>query len=419
MKICLFEDEAVENLHPLTLNKPVYELKCGHMSTLDRLTLKFKDKQFILFVRSYLSEVVKEKYRDFTVNDLSALTGGDVLLVNGRWMYSYEELDLSEEKAVYSNKDLIYMYVKGKTMKKHVGRVSGLRELINSLTKELGEERVEAKVIRYPWDLIKYNSEMISLDFKEKKLFGMHGEVADRVEVIGDEEDVFIGKSSVIQPFVVLDASFGPIFIDEGAVVKSFTSITGPAYVGRETWIVGGKLKSCSIGPVCRVGGEVEESIIHGYSNKYHEGFLGHSYVGKWVNLGALTTNSDLKNDYTTVQVYVGGRFVDSGMLKLGSFIGDHTKTSIGTFLNTGTVIGLMCNVMSTELSPKYIPSFTWYHDGRFTIGSGIRRMIRTARTVMARRGVNLTSLEEELYKYLYEYTRSEREEYIKRSRRK
>ena len=143
---------------------------------------------------------------------------------------------------------------------------------------------------------------------------------------------------------VVIDAEHGPVYIDEGAEIHPFTRIEGPCYVGKKSILLGAKCREGnSIGPMCRVGGEVEESIIHGYSNKYHDGFLGHAYVGEWVNLGALTTNSDLKNDYSSVSVMLDGHTpIDTGSTKVGSLIGDHTKTSIGTLLNTGAYVGAM-----------------------------------------------------------------------------
>ena len=143
---------------------------------------------------------------------------------------------------------------------------------------------------------------------------------------------------------------------------------------------------------MCRVGGEVEESIIQGYSNKYHDGFLGHAYVGEWVNLGALTTNSDLKNDYSTVSVVLDGKTpIDTGSTKVGSLIGDHTKTSIGTLLNTGAYVGAMAVIAATgKPLPKFIPSFAWFLEGVVTKGFGKKALYETARMAMGRRKCQL-----------------------------
>jgi UDP-N-acetylglucosamine diphosphorylase/glucosamine-1-phosphate N-acetyltransferase len=182
--------------------------------------------------------------------------------------------------------------------------------------------------------------------------------------------------------------------------------------------IVRGNIREdVSIGPVCRVGGEVEASIIHGYSNKYHTGFLGHAYVGEWINIGALTTNSDLKNDYSNVEVYVNGKIVDSGDTKVGCFIGDHTKLGIGCLLNTGTVIGVACNLLGGYVTSKYIPSFTWFVKGRISRGSGFRRTIQAERRVMLRRNVEMSQAYIDMMQKIYEESKEEREDIITRSK--
>ena len=169
--------------------------------------------------------------------------------------------------------------------------------------------------------------------------------------------------------------------------------------------------------PLCRIGGEVEESIIQGYSNKYHDGFLGHAYVGQWVNLGALTTNSDLKNDYSEVKITLDGRTqLSTGSTKVGALIGDHAKTSIGTLLNTGTCVGAMTLlVTSGKLLPKFIPSFTWYLNDAITHGFGKESLYATARTAMGRRKCPWTEADEAMWNAVYEITAEEREAAVER----
>ena len=164
---------------------------------------------------------------------------------------------------------------------------------------------------------------------------------------------------------------------------------------------------------MCRVGGEVEQSIFHGYSNKYHDGFLGHAYVGQWVNLGALTTNSDLRNDYGPVSVVLDGKTaVNTGSTKVGGLIGDHVKTSIGTLLNTGACVGAMAQVATPGvLLPKYIPSFAWYVKGKVGEGPGRKKFYHTARLAMARRGISWTGADEAMWDAVYETETQERAE--------
>jgi hypothetical protein len=171
---------------------------------------------------------------------------------------------------------------------------------------------------------------------------------------------------------------------------------------------------------MCRVGGEVEESIIHACSNKYHDGFLGHAYVGEWVNLGAGTTNSDLKNDYSTVSVILDGkRSVDTGSTKVGALIGDHAKTSIGTLLNTGAYLGAMTVVAATgKPLPKFIPSFGWFLEGVVTKGFGKRKLYETARMVTDRRGRQWTPADEAMWDRIHDLTAPARDDLVRRGRR-
>ena len=189
----------------------------------------------------------------------------------------------------------------------------------------------------YIWDLILANPAQLTEDFRAAGRSGIDGEaqVEDPVAIRGSRSDIFVGRGAKIHPMVVLDAEHGPIYIDEDVEIHPFTRIEGPCYIGRNSILLGAKCREGnSIGPLCRIGGEVEESIIQGYSNKYHDGFLGHAYVGQWVNLGALTTNSDLKNDYSEVKITLDGRTqLSTGSTKVGALIGDHAKTSIGTLL--------------------------------------------------------------------------------------
>ncbi|MCK4626963.1 MAG: hypothetical protein KAV00_16745, partial [Phycisphaerae bacterium] len=238
----------------------------------------------------------------------------------------------------------------------------------------------------------------------------------------GSDKDVFIGSGAVIHPMVVIDAENGPVYLDEDVEVHPFTRIEGPCYVGRKSILLGAKCREGnSIGPVCRIGGEVEESIIQGYSNKYHDGFLGHAYVGEWVNLGALTTNSDLKNDYSDVSVMLDGRRpIDTGSTKVGSLIGDHTKTAIGTLLNTGSYVGAMALIMPTgKPLPKFIPSFAWFLDGVVTKGFGRKKLYETAAIAMGRRKCEWTEVEKNMWEKIFEMTAPGRDEAIRRGRRR
>jgi len=208
----------------------------------------------------------------------------------------------------------------------------------------------------------------------------------------------------------VLDAEDGPIYIDKDATVMANASLQGPLFVGAKSVIkMGAKIyESVSVGEMCKVGGEVEESIIHSYSNKQHEGFLGHSYLGQWVNLGADSNNSDLKNNYGTVKVYVNGEMIDSGLLFVGLIMGDHAKCGINTMFNTGTVVGAMSNVFGSGYSDKFIPSFTW--GGVESMETyALDKALEVARRVMARRKMALSVAQENMLRHVFAITTFER----------
>jgi UDP-N-acetylglucosamine diphosphorylase/glucosamine-1-phosphate N-acetyltransferase len=195
---------------------------------------------------------------------------------------------------------------------------------------------------------------------------------------------------ATIEPHVVLDATAGPILIDAGAHVRAFTRLVGPCYIGRDAQVVGGDVTGCSIGPACKVRGEMSNTVVLGYSNKGHDGFIGHSYLGRWVNLGAGTITSNLKNTYGTVSLWTPAGVRDTGMQFLGTLFGDHVKTGIGLRLTTGTVLGAGANVYDA-MPPKVVAPFSWgggapYDAYRF------EKFAESAARMMARRHVELTA---------------------------
>jgi UDP-N-acetylglucosamine diphosphorylase/glucosamine-1-phosphate N-acetyltransferase len=230
------------------------------------------------------------------------------------------------------------------------------------------------------------------------------------VHVLG-KQNIIIENGAVIKPGTVLDAEGGPIYIGKNVNVFPQSTIIGPACILDGSVIkVGAQIyENTTIGPVCKVGGEVEGSIIHSYSNKQHAGFLGHSYLGSWVNLGAGTNNSDLKNNYSKVKVQIGTEQIDTGSMFAGLTMGDHSKSAIGTTLNTGTVVGVCCNIFGYGFPPKYIPSFTWCGPQKPFAVYDIEKAVSVARVVMARRNIELIKVEADLLREVYNSTVEER----------
>ena len=200
---------------------------------------------------------------------------------------------------------------------------------------------------------------------------------------------VIVERGAVIEPLVVLDASAGPILVRRGATVASFTRLVGPCYVGEGATILGGRVATATIGERCKVAGEVSTTIFHSFANKGHDGFVGHSVVGRWANLGAGTTTSNLKNTYGTVQLDMPHGRQETGLQFLGTLVGDHAKTGIGTLLNTGTVLGAGANVFGGTMPPKLVPPFAWGRGEPYGVFE-LDRFLTVTERVQARRDQTL-----------------------------
>ena len=412
--------ELRANFYPLSFCRPIWQLRCGITSLAEKLIAKTGASDVACFVPDYMAASYSAK-TDMPVNDVSKLAGDDLLLVDPR--VKTDSLDATttgpSEVALDDEGNVLYARIaKDDLAKLDAGDVSKLME---SAKAKLPKADAKPATWDYTWDLVLESPHQIEADFKAIGASGIEGTIEKPNAIRGSKGDVFIGKGSVIHPMVVLDAESGPIYLDEDVEVHPFTRIEGPCFVGKKSILLGAKCREGnSIGPVCRVGGEVEESIIQGYSNKYHDGFLGHAYVGEWVNLGALTTNSDLKNDYGNVEVMLPGRRpIDTGSTKVGSLIGDHTKTSIGTLLNTGSYVGAMALIMATgKPLPKIIASFAWFLEGIVTKGFGKNKLYGTAKTAMGRRKCEWTEAEQAMWDAIFELTAPQRDEAVRRGRR-
>ncbi len=408
------------NFYPLALSRPIWELRCGMTSLLDKLLDKLGVADVACFVPPYMAEVYRAG-SGRPVNDPASLTGDDLLLVDARVKAAGFDVSPTgpSQFATDTDGELLYARIAQADLAKL--DTASIDTLLDSAKRSLPAAEGNVPVWNYTWDLILANPEQLIEDFAAAGRSGIEGTVEEPCAIRGSQKDIYIAPGALLHPMVVLDASEGPIYIDEEAEIHPFTRIEGPCYIGCKSILFGAKCREGnSIGPMCRVGGEVEESIIHGYSNKYHDGFLGHAYVGEWINLGALTTNSDLKNDYSSVSVILDGkRPVDTGSTKVGSLIGDHAKTSIGTLLNTGAYVGAMTLIAATgKPLPKFIPSFAWFLEGAVTKGFGKKKLYETAKIAMSRRGRNWTEADETMWNEIFDLTKPARKEAIKKGRR-
>jgi UDP-N-acetylglucosamine diphosphorylase/glucosamine-1-phosphate N-acetyltransferase len=414
MRICVFEDNGVSNLNPLTLTRPAFDLRCGAASLLERQERVLPACIGAALVRPEMADLCRLHHPHLAVNEMDVPEGEMLVLVNARWLASSESLALPETGEVgLIDEQVAYVVVPA-------GEARGLS--LNNLSWRLAEwqrtlpqRTAGGSMIDYPWDLIEQNGAALEDDYRHWWAEGVP-EARD-VSISGPTERCLIAHTAKVEPMVHIDTSKGPVLIDRGAVIHAFSRIEGPCYIGAETHIQSAHIHGGSIGPLCRIGGEVEASIVHGHTNKAHDGFLGHSYLGEWVNFGAGTHTSDLRIDYGTVRIRLNGQTIDTGLLKVGAFVGDHTKTSLNTLFNTGTVVGAFSQLLTAgELLPREVPSFCRYARGRLHERNGLREMFTTAATVMGRRQHEWTETHAELFFTLFEQTANERRQALRDS---
>jgi UDP-N-acetylglucosamine diphosphorylase/glucosamine-1-phosphate N-acetyltransferase len=410
-RICLFEDQHFRWLLPLAYTRPVYDLRCGMLTLREKVQKRYPGATLQLHARGYLTDLLREQNPGTTVNRVE---GQGCLLLNGRLVASEElsrQIPLDGPDALYTSGEiLVAARLGGRALDAYRG---GLPEFPGiSAFSGIAKIELSPKMVSYPWDLVNFNGGEIVSDFgllapdRGQRKRGM---IYDGAHLI-NPENIVVGEGSRVKPGVVLDAETGPIWIGNNVTVFPNAVIEGPAFVGDRSLIkVGAKIyENTSIGPVCKVGGEVEGSVIHSFSNKQHDGFLGHAYLGMWVNLGADTNNSDLKNNYGNVKLVIDGETVDSGSMFMGLVMGDHSKSAINSMFNTGTVVGVSSNMFGSGFPPKSVPSFAWgWGEGLKTYE--LERALEVARRVMGRRKMVLSPVEENVLRAVFDLTRKER----------
>jgi UDP-N-acetylglucosamine diphosphorylase/glucosamine-1-phosphate N-acetyltransferase len=414
MELCVFEDATYANFAPLTYLRPTFLLRCGIFTLAERIAHTFSDYQVSYLCRPYLNPTMRERHLQL-LSPFSITPEKTVLFINGCLLDTYTmraelaHIDAANWMLVSAGR-LIAAQLSGELAQEAAYYLleQNTRELMERLAGNVEIEEYSTLIATYLWDLIHHNGVILKKDFAHLKNSGAESAVDARA-VVYNEGDVYVGKGAQVDAFAVLDARDGPVYLAEGVKVQPFTYIQGPAFIGAKTYLVGGQIREgTTIGPVCRIGGEVEEAIIQGYTNKYHAGFVGHSYLGEWVNIGAIGTNSDLKNTYGTIRIDVNDVLVDTGMQKMGIIIGDHAKIGIGTMVMAGTVIGVGSNVMGKSV-PKVVPSFIWGSEEGFA-EYRIDKCIEVARATMGRRSLTLTEAQSNLLNHVFYLTARQRQ---------
>lgn len=417
-RLALFEDRSALQFTPIALMRPVFELLCGQFTARERILKSVPAREWGVLIRPALTEVYAEEFPEARINDAVWLSEAPTLLVNGRWLPARQEIphlaNVTSDTVGMIGNTVAYLLLEPEEAV--LLTAEAWDDAIQKIASTRKPVAVEGTELHYPWDLVNQNRQQLVDDFALVPSTQASTDKVRNLTVVGPAELLRVDESAEIDPFVVFDTRQGPIVIDRGARIQAFTRVEGPAYIGPGTQLFRANVKAgTTAGPYCRLGGEIEESIIHGFANKYHDGFLGHSYICPWVNLGAQTSNSDLKNDYSQVRVPLAGVPIDTHSVKIGCFIGDHTKTALNSLFNTGSSVGVMSMVLPTgELLPKHIPSFSRFWLGRIDSQIDIADLFELADASMRRRGLSLTAGQRLLLVSLLEETVEERETAIR-----
>jgi UDP-N-acetylglucosamine diphosphorylase/glucosamine-1-phosphate N-acetyltransferase len=378
MIVIIYEDN-VDNFYPLINFYPQYLLRVG-MKTIAEHIVSYVPQATIYYCARDIFHLKKPPQT------------GPRIYVSSRFLMTGRFSLSNKDTKVAVQSDIIGFI---KHAPPFPNDLTQIRKAIKTIK---ATQRVSGFVLHHAWDVLAYNETMISHQFTPHK---QKGSTRKNITLIGNKKNLFVAKTAVIHPLVTIDVSDGPVYIDKSAVIRPFSTIIGPSYIGKGTIIDQAKIVKSTIGPHCRIGGEVEACIFQGYANKHHRGFIGHSFIGEWVNVGAMTTNSDLKNNYGPIRIKIGKKTFDTGMIKLGCFIGDHTKTGIGTLIPTGAVIGSFVNFFGGGMMPQYVPCFKWLTTKKI-VKHDLTKAIATAKIVMKRRNISMTQQYENIIRAHY-----------------
>ncbi len=392
--IYIYENSRVLDLEPIILTRPVFELRTGLFTNFTRIEKNFKDSKIALFVRSEIAGITKEHYSESAVNPPTIEEG---LWLDGSVIWDLDSL--TKIKAApyafyYNNGDLVAAKLPKETGQ-HWLQLGGPGA--DDMVACFPTHDIDVTVIRYLWDAVASIDRGIAIDLRNSELEKSNHKFSG-VHLI-NEDQIYIDRTVNLMPGVVLDAQAGPIVLANDVQINSFSFIKGPIVIGPNSIISShSSIRKCIIGSTCKIGGEVKDSIFQGWSNKVHAGHLGNAYIGAWVNIGAGTNNSNLKNTYEPVRVKIHDKLIDTKELQVGSFIGDYSTFAIGTRINTGAVIGPCSSVISTHFTPNIIPPFHWFIRNKLR-KTGFKKFIKTAETMKQRRDKSLSEVEKELLK--------------------
>ena len=386
MNYILFDTSKRINLLPLTFLRPTADIRIGILTIREKWE-KYLDAKTSSLTKEYLSA------------KFPLVIKADNILINGSVCPSkklVEKISTLKVKEALVHKGEVIAFKSG-TMDGQIFESS-----LNDCRKiEFADPLI---IVENTWDIFAKNGEALIQDFHLLNS-GQHLNKNMTYTFIGSEENIFVHPSASIN-YAILNATKGPIYIDEGAEIMEGAMIRGPFYLGKHSHVkMGAKIYGpTTIGPYCKIGGELNNVVMFAYSNKGHEGFLGNAVIGEWCNIGADTNNSNLKNTYDNVKIwnYDKRTFVDTKLQFCGLIMGDHSKTGINTMFNTGTVVGIASNVFGSGYQRNFIPSFSWGSPAKM-IEHKLERAILTAEQVYRRRDMEFTKIDRSLFTHIFE----------------
>ena len=384
MNIILFDTESQrENLLPLAYTRPIAEFRCGIFKLSEKWSERGQSVSFL--TEKYLSEKYPARYTN------------DNLYINGAILYTtdiWEKVQSLEDGEAIVDENAIILAVR-----------TSQKLVFNFEIDNFRIENFDAKLIKNVYDIFQLNGEEIKSDFGWITANNTSKGIDDNHTVIYNSENVFVEEGANIKA-AVLNAEGGPIYIGKNAEIQEGVLIKGPFALCENAVVnMGGKMKGdTTIGPFSKVGGEVSNSVIFGYSNKGHDGFIGNTVIGEWCNLGADTNTSNLKNDYGNVKLwnYAENKMMDTGLQFCGLIMGDHSKSGINTMFNTGTLVGINSNIYGGDFPVNFIPSFSWGGSAGFTTYRP-QKAYEVAKKVMERRKVDFSTVEKDILDEVFE----------------
>ena len=384
MQLVFSDAQYWEDFLPLTFTKPISELRCGILTFAERWEklLDIREKRYIT------EEYLEAKYPRYEKKES--------LLIVPNFLPTEKVLDQIKnlqfgEALVYEN-ELLVAKINLENFGLH--QIEKMTDIEGELT-----------VFKHPTDLFSFNEKAINFDFDLLTNGRISQPLSETNGFLGNKEDIFIEEGAEIE-FATINAKTGKIYIGKNAEVMEGCNLRGPiALCEGSKFNLGAKIYGATtIGPYSKIGGEVNNIVVQGYSNKGHDGFVGNSVIGEWCNFGADTNSSNLKNNYSEVKLwsYKHKKFVGTGLQFTGVIMGDHAKTAINTQLNTGTIIGVAANIFKTGFPPNLVDNFSWggmRGDEKFTIN----KAYEVAEKMMNRRKISLTQADKDILRYIFE----------------